>query len=146
VLEPGDECKCHRLPALVARVGSRRLVNDAVEQYVGVGLEPGGLRVRRGLERPAAGVAQCVEAAVRGDPVEPRAQRGAPLEVLESAPSRQECLLKQVLGVLDRPEDSVAVQLELVPVGVSELPERLLVSRARAGESGVVHGQGFHHP
>ena len=40
------------------------------------------------------------------------------------ARGRQQRLLHYFLGVVERPEDSVAVQVELPPVGLDQLPER----------------------
>jgi hypothetical protein len=42
---------------------------------------------------------------------------------LEAAPGGEQRLLKQVLGVLRRPDDPVDVQLELTPVRVGQLAE-----------------------
>jgi MFS family permease len=61
------------------------------------------------------------------------------VEELKPAPGGQERLLKNILGVLNRAEDPVAVQLELPMVGVDEPAERLLVSRAGAGERSLGH-------
>jgi hypothetical protein len=87
VLERGDEREPDRLALdeLVSRIGGR--------------LDPGHLgplvevldhRRRRRAEihrpRPALTPLEQVEADVRGDPVEPRAQRGAPLEPVAAAP------------------------------------------------------------
>jgi hypothetical protein len=55
------------------------------------------------------------------------------------APGGQQRLLKNILGVLNRAEDPVAVQLELPPLRVEELAERLLVSDAGAGERSLGH-------
>ena len=81
-------------------------------------------------------VAQRVQAAVGRDRVQPGAQRRASLELLEPAPGRQQRLLEQVLGVLQRAEDPVAVELELAPVGLGQLartPPRRRAGRGRAG-------------
>ena len=80
-----------------------------------------------------------IEAAVGGDSVEPCAEGGAPLEVVEAAPGREEGLLEHVFGVLQRAEDPVAVQLELTPVGVGELPERQLIARTGAAQQPLGH-------
>jgi hypothetical protein len=148
MLECGRERQRDRLPRLMARLWPRRRVRGSFEQDVGVGLKPDWLRPAGGLGRlghgrylmqAASAVAERVQAAVGRDPVEPGAQRGAPLEALESAPGRQERLLEQILGVLHRSEDPVAVQLQLAPVGVDELAERVLVPGAGAGEDLLAH-------
>ena len=100
-------------------------------------------RPRRGRQPPSL-VAQRVQAAVGGDPVEPGAHRRAPLELVKPAPGRQQRLLKEVLGVLQRAEDPVAVQLELAAIRVGQLPERLLAAGAGAGEGALAHGRRPH--
>ena len=55
-------------------------------------------------------------------------------ELLKSAPRGEQRLLEQVLGVLRRADDPVDVQLELAPVGVGQLAERLLVAGARTSQ------------
>ena len=49
--------------------------------------------------------------------------------------------MKQILGVLRRPDDPVDVQLELTPVRVGQLAERVLVAGARAGEGLLGHAR-----
>src|SRR6185437_6390875 len=82
------------------------------------------------LPRPAGTVPQCVQAPVGGDPVQPGTQRGTALEPGQAAPGGQQGFLQQILGVLDRAEDAVAVHLKLAPVGLDQLAERLPVARA----------------
>jgi hypothetical protein len=77
---------------------------------------------------PAPALAERVEAAVRRDPVQPRAQRGALLEAAEPAPGGEQRLLDEILGVLHRAEHPVAVQLELAPVRFDQRRERALVA------------------
>ena len=138
MLEADDEGQRDRLLGLVARLRSRSVVRDALEQDVRVRLEPDRLAVtgRLGHLGHAALVAtpartQDVERAVGRDPVQPGADRRPFLEAREPAPGGEQRLLKQVLGVLRRPDDPVDVQLELTPVRVGQLSERRLVARAR---------------
>jgi hypothetical protein len=49
--------------------------------------------------------------------------------------------LEQVLGVLRGADDPVDVQLELTPVGVGQLAERVLVAGACAGEGLLGHAR-----
>jgi hypothetical protein len=77
---------------------------------------------------------QRVQAAVGRDPVEPGAHGGPALERLEVPPGREQRLLHHVLGVLQRTEDAVAVQLQLAPAEFGELAKRLLVPGPRACE------------
>jgi hypothetical protein len=47
--------------------------------------------------------------------------------------------LEQIFGVLQGAEDSVTVELELAPVGVGELAERVLVPGPGANERPLGH-------
>jgi hypothetical protein len=95
--------------------------------------------------RAAVALAQHVEAAVGGDGVQPGPQRGAALELLEPAPGGQQRLLQQVLGVLERAEDPVAVQLQLAAVGAGQLGKRALVAALGAGEAVAAQQLGVGH-
>jgi ABC transporter transmembrane region len=132
-LQPGHEPELRRLALFVAR---RRAGGQVGQRAVGVGLEParldvaGGWRCLQGVlhRGPATALAQGVQAAVRRDPVEPGAQRRALLEAAEPAPGGEQRLLDQVLGVVQRAEQAVAVQLELVPVRLDQRRECALVA------------------
>ena len=79
-----------------------------------------------------------VQADVRGDPVEPGAQRRAALEAVDAAPGADQRLLYRVLGLERRAEHAVAVGgqlaailLELLfDVGGGVHRDRLLCARA----------------
>jgi hypothetical protein len=124
-------------------------VGQAFEEDVRVGLKPerlGAARRRRrlGHRRHLLGgsspvAAEEIEAAVGGDSIEPRPQRGPALERVEAAPSREQGLLEHVFGVLQRAEDPVAVQLELSPEGVGQLPEGQLVAGAGTAQQPLGH-------
>src|SRR5215211_7594315 len=144
VLKGADERQLDRLPGLVAGLRPGGAVRDVLQEDVRVRLEPdrlgpaGGLgRLNHGLYLPwtARSVAQRVQAAVRRDPVEPRAHRGSALEGLEPPPSRQQRLLNEVLGVLNGAEDPVAVDLQLPPVRIGELSKRARASAASPSTS-----------
>ena len=121
VLERGHERQAHRL------VGDGSLGRVGLDGGVGGDrLDPGDLGKRvevRGLGRAgaaevhracAAGAAvEHVEAHVRGDPVEPRAQRGAALEAVKAPPGADHRLLHGVLGLKRRGEHPVAVPGQL---------------------------------
>jgi hypothetical protein len=49
--------------------------------------------------------------------------------------------LEQVLGVLGRADDPVDVQLQLTPVRVGQLAERVLVAGARTGDGLLGHAR-----
>ena len=70
---------------------------------------------RAEIHRPGAplAAAEHVEADVRRDPVQPRAQRGAALEAVVAAPGADERLLHRVLGLERRAEHAVAVGRQL---------------------------------
>ena len=149
-LQPGDERQRRPPPA------SRSAPRDPARRRAGPragrrgraparAARPGGWaraeprKARRAHAGPAAAVAQRVQAPVGRDPVQPGAQRRAVLEAVKPAPGRQQRLLDHVLGVLHRAENPVAVQLQLAPVGVGELAERLLVARPGARRASRRH-------
>ena len=142
MLQPSHEGEADRLSRLVACLRPWSGVREPFEQNVGIRVEPDRLDSAGGLGRldhagllgSASAAAKRVQAAVGRDPVEPRAQGGACLETVESAPRRQQRLLHLVFRVLQRAENSVAVQLQLPPIRLDQLPEGVLVSRAGAGE------------
>src|SRR5512132_658782 len=143
MLQRRGEREPDRLCRLVACVRPRRGVREPLEQYVGVGLQPARLDPAGGLGRlgharyllwTVSAVAKRVQAAIGRDPVQPGAQRGASLETVEPAPGCEERLLQLVFGVLQRAEDSVAVQLQLPPVRLDQLLEGVLVARAGTAE------------
>jgi hypothetical protein len=148
-LQPGDERERGRLLRLVARRRTGCGVGQAFEEDVRVGLEPerlGAARRRRrlGHRRNLLGgssrfAAEQIEAAVAGDSVEPRAEGRAPLELVEAAPGREQGLLEHVFGVLQRAEDPVAMELELAPEGVGQLPERQLIAVTGAAQQPLGH-------
>ena len=81
-----------------------------------------GIEVRRfgrsgGTEihwtRPARAPVEHIEADVRRDPVEPRAQRRAALEAIDASPCSQQRLLDRVLRIERRAEHPVAVANQL---------------------------------
>ncbi len=153
VLQGGDERQLDGLLGVVAGFRPGRGVGQAVEQHVGVGLDPdrvghagglGRLGHHRHLPRAAAAVAQRVQAAVDRDAVQPGAHRGPALESGQAAPGRQQGLLQHVLGVGYRAEDLVAVRQQLAPVGVGELTECLLIARPCPGERACGHHRILH--
>ena len=121
-----------------------------VEQEIGVRLQPGkvGRRQRAGAE--LGGGARVVgheaprtaledpEAGVGRDPVEPGAERRAPVVGRAAAPRAEERLLDRVLGVLERAEHPVGVHLELGAVPFDERRERGRVAARRRGDQPLV--------
>ena len=137
---------------LVAGLGPGGDVRHALEQRVGVGLEP--QRTRRSGSARAAGTTAVARSCGRRAPSRSAFRQRLvaivysqarseerPSKLLKPAPGRQQRLLKRVLGVLERAEDPVAVDLQLAPVGLGELAERLLVAGAGAGQSARGHGR-----
>jgi hypothetical protein len=88
--------------------------------------------------RTAGFAAQVAEAAVRGDPVQPRPERAA-VEPADRTPCSQQGFLKHVLGVLDRSENPVTVRLKLAAAGIDELTEGLAVAGLGTGEGRLSH-------
>jgi NADP-dependent 3-hydroxy acid dehydrogenase YdfG len=140
-------------PAMAAKEALTRdlsAVGDVLEQDIREGLEPDRLCVTRGLGqlchplpvfRAAPARTEGIQRAVGGDPVQPGANRRPPLELLKAAPSGEQRLLEQVLGVLRRPDDPVDVELELTAIGVGQLAERVVVTGARSGEGLLGHAR-----
>jgi hypothetical protein len=108
MLKARDERQRDRLLGFVARVGPRGVVGDAVKRNIREGFEPDRLRPAgrfRHLSHPLAfrsapARSQGIHRAVGGDPVQPRTDRRASLELLKAAPGGEQRLLKQVLSVL----------------------------------------------
>ncbi len=94
--------------------------DDLVEQPVRVGLQPGHLGERPDRRQAARPPPQRVEADVRRDPVEPRPEQGAAVEPLAAAPRPEHRLLDRVLGLVERGQHPVAVDVELAPVALGE--------------------------
>ena len=78
----------------------------------------------RQVTRPTA---QQVEADVGRDPVEPGTEHRAAIEAVATAPGAQECLLHRVLGLVERGEHPIAMDVQLATVALGEVRERRLV-------------------
>ena len=74
------------------------------------------------------------QADVGCDPVQPGSERRIRLEAIDAAPGAQHRLLERVVGVVQRAEHAVAVQMQRLAVRRGQLHERLLVTRAGAGQ------------
>ena len=129
--------------------GPGSLLARPFQQGVRAGLQPGHLavpgrlgRLERGdrRRRPPPGLAPCVQAAVGGDPVQPGPQRGPAFETGQAAPGREQGLLHHVLGILNRAEHPVAVNLQLAPVWLGELAEGLPIAGPGPGHGLLAHG------
>ena len=150
VLKARDERERDCLLGLVACVGAGGVGRNVIQQDVGVGLEPdrlapagrlGRLGHPQQLFRAAPARTKRIERAVGGDAVKPGPNRRAPLEPLKTAPRGEQGLLEQVLGVLRRSDDPIHVYLELAPVGVGQLAERVFVAGARPGDGLFGHAR-----
>ena len=118
-LDRGEERELDRLALDRHRVGLVLGRRDLVEEPVRVGPDPGDLadRVERPARRPAVGAPDRVEADVRRDPVQPRAQGRRAVEGVAAAPRPEVRLLDGVLGLLEVAEHPVRVDVELAAVG-----------------------------
>src|SRR5215211_2291383 len=135
LLSPRDRATLGYMVAVSAR---RRVLRRLVQQAVRERLQRtgsrwadrGAYRRRHGVRArtPLVGVEE-VEARVRGDSVEPRADRRADLEALARAPRAQERLLDEVLGLVERAEHPVAVNARLGAMALGQLRERRLVGQ-----------------
>jgi len=85
------------------------------------------------------GVADGVQAAVGGDAVEPRTQRRTTCEAAQAVPGRDQRLLEEVLGISQRAEHPVTVQVQLARVRTGELAEGLIIPRLSSLEEGTAH-------
>jgi hypothetical protein len=134
-LDHGEERQLDRLAPDHGRVRllARRRDLGLLEQPVGIGLQP--RQVAEGAERrhPPPVALDRVEAGVRRDLVEPRPEPVVALEAGAAAPRAQERLLDEVLGLLERAEHAVAVDVQLAPVALGQL-----------GELGLGRGHGAH--
>ena len=142
-LQGGHEGQRNGLGLLIAGLRAGRPGGRVFQEVVGIRLQPydlpepgrlGWLNIGH-IPFPgssAAGRTQHVEAPVGGDLVEPGAQRGALLgETAEGLPGGQQRVLQRVLGVLQGPEHPVAMHLQLPPVRLGQLPERLAIPGPR---------------
>ena len=148
VLDGGEVGDLHRLPAHGYGVGLLPCGCRRLEQVIGIRLQPRDLFGRvhrdrkigarrhdiRGQNTPTAAF-QRVEAHVRGDPVQPRADRGPALERRPGLPCAQERLLEGVVGVINGAEHPVAVDVEPPPVLVDQASECRLVARADGSQN-----------
>ena len=157
--------RCCSAATNASRIVSRATATSAGspssdDEAVGDRLDPGhlgrhvqvpsiGSRAGPEIHRPRAALAavEHVEADVRRDPVQPRAQGRAALEAVERAPGADQRLLHRVLGLERRAEHAVAVGgqlaamllelgLELAGRGpiVSDGSSMTLILRTPAGE------------
>src|SRR5438270_12759578 len=83
------------------------------------------------LGGPRASACDRGEADVRGDGVQPGGELRARLVALGAFPGAQHRLLERVVGVVERAEHPVAVEVERAAVWFDQERERLLVHRRR---------------
>src|ERR1700733_693552 len=141
MLERGDEGKLHAFPLFIARLGCCAARRES-DRFVGVGLEPGGLRGRRAgrnvaLDRRAKVVREGASASplelgqayIRGDRIQPRPPGVRVAQRVHAAPRAQQRLLERVVGVGHRAGHPVAVCVELGSVLLDPLGETEVVIR-----------------
>src|SRR5262245_45760602 len=80
-----------------------------------------------------------VQTRVGGDAVEPGAVRGAPFECGALSPGTQQCLLHEILSIIEGRQHAVAVQVELAPVALHQQGEAGLVALGRELINRCVH-------
>src|SRR5437763_1863079 len=88
---------------------------------------------RRRTSARSVAARQHRQAHVGGDAIEPGAERGARLEALELSPGPEERLLERVVGIVERAEHPVAMDVELALERPRQLPERAFIPRPRRG-------------
>jgi hypothetical protein len=129
-LHRGNERQADCLPRLGDIVRLRR---GAAQRAVGVRLEVGV----DGRGRATA-LLDHAQAHVGRDPVEPRGERRARLEAADAAPRPQKRLLQCVVGVVDRAEHAIAVDVQRGAVGCRQIHEGALLAGAGRGHDGVM--------
>ena len=143
MLDGDDEGELDRLPAdghLLRLIPAGR---DRFEQPVRVRLEPGHFVTNDHPLRTAT--RDDVKAGVRRDAVKPAPQQRPSLKRSPSAPGSQEGLLHDLLGVVERSEHAVAVDVQLAPEPLGHSGECGLVARSEGGDDlVVVDGRGRH--
>src|SRR5438067_1347519 len=83
------------------------------------------------LGRPRASARDRGEADIGGDGVKPGAELRARLVAVGAFPGAQHRLLERVVGVVERAEHPVAVEMERSPLWLDQERKRLLVHRLR---------------
>jgi hypothetical protein len=134
-----DRDEVRQLDRLLRDDGRLRVVvaaGDLVEHLVRVRLEPQHLAVGRDGARA---LVERVEAGVGGDPVQPRAHRRACLERRARSPRAQHRLLDDVLGLLERAEHPVAVDVKLAAVRLDTRGEGRAIPQGGGGHG--AHGR-----
>src|SRR5439155_18181291 len=89
----------------------------------------------------ATGAAQRIQADARGDLPQPGARTRIGPIARPSAPGAGERLLDEVLCLMDRSGESVAVEQQIPSQGLADRPERGLVKLERG--SGLDHAHSF---
>ena len=100
-----------------------------VQQRVRVRLEPGHLGERVHRRQPPGAAPDHVQADVRGDLVQPGPEQRAAIEAVAGAPGPKERLLHGILGLVERGEHPVAVDVQLAPMALDERREGPLVAK-----------------
>ena len=154
VLERRDERQLDALALLVGRTGRGEPVREArrpdrarprpTRRSGSPGESCGrGGRAEVDRQRALRPPRELVQARVRRDLVEPRAQRAALREARQGAPGPQQRLLERVLGVVDRAEHPVAVGVQLRATRLHEAAVGILVARAsRLDQLALLQGHG----
>ena len=153
--------RCWRAATNASRTDSRATATSAgialgQDEPVGHRLDPRHLRPRAQVlddrlprrpeihrARPPLAAREHVEADVRRDAVEPRPERGAPLEAVDRLPGADERLLHRVLGLERRGEHAVAVGDQLPP---HELELALELGGTGDGGSALHRGHATQQP
>ena len=152
MLQRGDERQLDALASLIGRRGPGKAVLEP-EQLVRIWLEPHRLDDRfAGRDVGIAGRSVIdwqhalgsppdrVQANVRGDRVQPGAQRASALEAGDAPPCAQQHLLHGVLRVVHRAQHAVAVGVQLGAVGLEQPAEGILPALPGALEQSLLAG------
>jgi hypothetical protein len=127
-LQGGDEGQGDALAPVHDGGGVGVGVGELVEQRIGVRLQPRD--VERAADRAAGPAVDHLEAGRGADPIQPVPQRRPALIPVEPPPGTQQRLLDRLLGVVERAEHPVAVQVKSPQMRCDERLERHVVAVA----------------
>jgi hypothetical protein len=134
----------------------RRLVarrRGHVEQAIRVRLQPRQVdrwwevlaehRLRRPQVRrhdPLRTSRDSIETGVGRDAVQPRPEERTPFEGAPGLPRLEERVLDEVVGIIDRAEHPIAVDMERAPVALAQVGARVAIARTGSRDGGCLFG------
>ncbi len=139
-LDRDQERQADAFPLRVSRFGVGSHTGD---HRVGQGLEPSRIRhrwcerpagirgpVSDGWQDPACPLSQKIQTGVGRDFIQPRPKWSPSFKRVQALPGSQEGLLDHVLGLFDGSEHPITVNVQLSPVRLGQLTERISITGA----------------